>query len=31
VTGKREMDELEARWPEPVAENWWQRVWYWVA
>jgi amino acid transporter len=31
VTGKREMDELEARWPEPVAENWWQRVWYWIA
>jgi len=31
VTGKREMDELEARWTEPVAGNWWQRVWYWIA
>lgn len=31
MTGKKEMDELEAMDEPPVAENWLQKVWYWVA
>ncbi|KAG0224210.1 hypothetical protein BGW42_005289 [Actinomortierella wolfii] len=31
VTGKKEMDELEAMAEERVAKNWLQRLWYWLA
>jgi yeast amino acid transporter len=31
VSGKREMDEMAANDVEPVAKNWLQRVWFWIA
>ncbi|KAK3708634.1 hypothetical protein LTR37_011356 [Vermiconidia calcicola] len=31
VTGKREMDELEAMDVPPVAKNWLQKAWFWLA
>lgn len=31
ITGKKEMDDLTAADVEPVATNWWQRVWFWIA
>lgn len=31
ISGKKEMDELEAMDEPPVAKNWWQKVWYWIA
>ncbi|KAG9258523.1 amino acid permease/ SLC12A domain-containing protein [Emericellopsis atlantica] len=31
VSGKREMDEMAATDIVPVAKNWVQRVWYWIA
>ena len=31
MTGKREMDELEAMDVPPVAKNWFQKFWYWLA
>lgn len=31
ITGKKEMDELEALEEERVASNWLQRFWYWLA
>jgi amino acid transporter len=30
-TGKREMDELEAMDEPPVAKNWLQKIWFWIA
>jgi len=30
-TGKKEMDELDAMYPEPVPKNWLQKAWFWVA
>ncbi|KAM0264135.1 hypothetical protein ACHAQJ_000880 [Trichoderma viride] len=31
ITGKREMDEMEAMDKPPVPKNWLQRVWFWLA
>ncbi|GJJ74554.1 yeast amino acid transporter [Entomortierella parvispora] len=31
LTGKKEMDELEAMTEDRVAKNWWMKVWYWLA
>ncbi|KAF9287642.1 hypothetical protein BGZ68_001501 [Mortierella alpina] len=31
VTGKKEMDELEAMGEDRVAKNWMMKVWYWLA
>ncbi|KAI6782592.1 Proline-specific permease-like protein [Emericellopsis cladophorae] len=31
ISGKREMDEMAATDIAPVAKNWLQRVWYWIA
>ena len=31
MTGKKEMDELEATFPEPVPKNWLQKFWFWLA
>jgi len=31
ITGKREMDELEAMDVPPVAKNWVEKVWFWLA
>ncbi|KAK3335912.1 proline-specific permease [Cercophora scortea] len=31
VTGKKEMDELCADDVDPVAKNWAQRIWFWIA
>ncbi|KAF9396814.1 hypothetical protein BGX21_009393 [Mortierella sp. AD011] len=31
ITGKKEMDELEAMGEERVPKNWVQKVWYWLA
>lgn len=31
ITGKREMDELEAMDVPPVARNWLEKVWFWLA
>lgn len=31
VTGKREMDELEALDEPPVARNWLEKIWFWLA
>ena len=31
ITGKREMDELEAMDQPPVPKNWLERAWYWLA
>ncbi|KAG9320562.1 hypothetical protein KVV02_008772 [Mortierella alpina] len=31
VTGKKEMDELEAMGEERVAKNWMMKAWYWLA
>lgn len=31
ITGKKEMDELEAMEEPRVAKNWLQKVWYWLA
>ncbi|KAJ1325715.1 hypothetical protein MN608_08909 [Microdochium nivale] len=31
ITGKKEMDELEAMDEAPVAKNWLQKVWFWLA
>lgn len=31
ITGKKEMDELEAMDVPPVAKNWLQKVWFWLA
>lgn len=30
-SGKKEMDELEAMDEPPVANTWWQKVWFWLA
>jgi amino acid transporter len=30
-TGKREMDELEAMDVPPIAKNWLQKIWFWIA
>jgi amino acid transporter len=30
-SGVKEMDELSAMYPEPIAKNWWQKVWFWIA
>ncbi|KAL7948437.1 amino acid permease/ SLC12A domain-containing protein [Trichoderma barbatum] len=31
ITGKKEMDEMEAMDKPPVAKNWLQKVWFWLA
>jgi len=31
ITGKKEMDELEAMEEPRIAKNWLQKVWYWIA
>lgn len=31
ITGKKEMDELEAMDVPPVPKNWVEKVWYWIA
>jgi amino acid transporter len=31
ISGKKEMDELEAMDVPPVAKNWLQKAWYWIA
>ncbi|KAM0464747.1 hypothetical protein ACHAPV_002583 [Trichoderma viride] len=31
ITGKKEMDEMEAMDQPPVAKNWLQKVWFWLA
>lgn len=31
ITGKKEMDELEAMDRPPIANNWLQKAWYWLA
>ncbi|KAM5348948.1 hypothetical protein ACJ41O_008771 [Fusarium nematophilum] len=31
ITGKREMDELEALDEPPIPRNWVEKVWYWIA
>ena len=31
ITGKREMDELEALDQPPVARNWLEKFWFWLA
>ncbi|KAM0476794.1 hypothetical protein ACHAPX_006219 [Trichoderma viride] len=31
ITGKKEMDEMEAMDQPPVPKNWLQRVWFWLA
>ncbi|KAH6900818.1 amino acid permease/ SLC12A domain-containing protein [Thelonectria olida] len=31
ITGKREMDELEAMDVPPVARNWLEKIWFWLA
>ncbi|RYP42192.1 hypothetical protein DL767_000356 [Monosporascus sp. MG133] len=31
LTGKKEMDELEALDEPPIAKNWLQKVWFWIA
>jgi amino acid transporter len=31
MTGKREMDEMEAMDEPPVATNWLQKIWFWLA
>jgi amino acid transporter len=31
ITGKKEMDELEAMDQEPIPRNWLEKVWFWLA
>lgn len=31
MTGKKEMDALDATWTEPVPKNWLQKFWFWLA
>ncbi|KAK1757780.1 proline-specific permease [Echria macrotheca] len=31
ITGKKEMDDLAAADEKPVAKNWVQRIWFWIA